>query len=39
MLSEQFNEKLMNEYEALNIEFMTAKKENEMFVSENLKMD
>lgn len=29
----------MNEYEALNIEFMTAKKENEMFVSENLKMD
>ena len=39
VLSEQFNDKLMNDYEALNEELIALKRENQMFVQQNTRMN
>lgn len=39
MLSEQFNEKLMNDYEALNLEMIGSKQDNQLLVTENSRMN
>ena len=38
VLSEQFNEKLMNDYEALNIEVLSVRKDNQILVAENSRL-
>lgn len=39
VLSEQFNENLMNDYEALNLEMLGAKKDNQLLVAESSRMN